>query len=85
MLKGYSIRYLEIDGIPQLLPEDTDEGDSLYHLWCECTGESQGLCGSDLSYGDITDSDFTTDPEACLVCADLDETHNEICPFGDIV
>lgn len=75
---GQSITYAEVDGVPCEMAEDDD--DSLTHLFCDCRGEDIALCGSDLS--DAEDADFyASEDEACVVCADLDLTHDKICPL----
>lgn len=59
----------------------TDDGDdSLFHLQCSlCTNDEVALCGVDLSDAELNESDFDQAPDACIVCADLDKTHDLYC------
>lgn len=75
-MEGQSITYMEIDGQPVDL--DEDDGDSLTHLFCECMGNDIALCGSDIS--DADDGEFYyAGSDACVVCLDLDKTHDDRC------
>src|SRR5690606_8942852 len=44
--QGTSIIYTELDEVSVSNSEEFD--DSLTHLWCECKGDTVGLCGVDL-------------------------------------
>ncbi|MEU0522739.1 hypothetical protein [Streptomyces niveus] len=56
---------------PAPAPTETDDGDSLTHIWC-CTPE-RALCGVDL----VTSPEGEFEDANCIVCLDLFE---QPCP-----